>query len=111
MLRGRRPECAALERLLNAMHAGQSGAVVLPGETGIGKTALLDYAADRADGCRVARAVGVESDMELPFAGLHQLCAPLLAGLERLPRPQRDALGTAFSLSSGTRPDRFLVGL
>jgi DNA-binding CsgD family transcriptional regulator len=111
MLRGRRPECAALERLLKAMHAGQSGVVVLRGEAGIGKTALLDYAADRAEGCRVARAIGVESEMELPFAGLHQLCAPLLAGLERLPAPQRDALGTAFGLSSGTRPDRFLVGL
>jgi DNA-binding CsgD family transcriptional regulator len=111
MLRGRRPECAALERLLKAMHAGQSGVVVLHGEAGIGKTALLDYAADRAEGCRVVRAVGVESEMELPFAGLHQLCAPLLVGLERLPPPQRDALGTAFGLSSGTRPDRFLVGL
>jgi DNA-binding CsgD family transcriptional regulator len=111
MLRGRRPECAALEGLLKAMHAGQSGVVVLRGEAGIGKTALLDYAADRAEGCRVARAVGVESEMELPFAGLHQLCAPLLAGLGRLPPPQRDALETAFGLSSGTRPDRFLVGL
>jgi DNA-binding CsgD family transcriptional regulator len=111
MLRGRRAECAELERLLEVMHTGHSGVVVLRGEAGIGKTALLEYAAKRADGCRVARAVGVESEMELPFAGLHQLCAPLLAGLERLPPPQRDALGTAFGLASGARPDRFLVGL
>ena len=67
--------------------------------------------AERGEGYRVLRAVGVESEMELPFAALHQLCAPLLDGLERLPPPQRDALGTAFGLSSGPRPDRFLVGL
>ncbi len=111
MLRGRRAECAELERLLEAMHSGLSGVVVLRGDAGIGKTALLEYAAERAEGCRVVRAVGIESEMELPFAGLHQLCAPLLTGLERLPAPQRDALGTAFGLTSGARPDRFLVGL
>ena len=91
--------------------AGQSGVLVLRGEAGIGKSALLDYAAERAEGCRVLRAAGVEWEMELPFAGLHQLCAPLLDGCERLPAPQRDALATAFGLSAGPQPDRFLVGL
>jgi DNA-binding CsgD family transcriptional regulator len=111
MLRGRNTECAELDRLLEALHLGHSAILVLRGEAGIGKTALLGYAAERAEGCRVLQAAGVESEMELPFAGLHQLCAPLLAGLERLPPPQRDALGTAFGLTSGARPDRFLVGL
>jgi hypothetical protein len=77
----------------------------------MGKTALLDYAAGQGDGCTVVRAVGVESEMELPFAALHQLCLPLLEGLERLPPPQRDALRTAFGLSSSARPDPFFVGL
>ena len=77
----------------------------------MGKTALLDYAASQGEGCTVVRAVGVESEMELPFAALHQLCLPLLEGLERLPPPQRDALRTAFGLSSSARPDQFLVGL
>ena len=92
MLRGRRAECLELDRLLEAMHAGQSAVLVLRGEAGIGKTALLEYTAERAEGCRVLHAVGVESEMELPFAGLHQLCAPLLGGLGRLPPPQREAL-------------------
>ena len=108
---GRRTERAALDRLLEEARLGQSGALVLRGEAGIGKTELLEYAVGRAEGCRVLRAVGVESEMELPFAGLHQLCAPLLTGLERLPPPQRQALATAFGVSSGARPDRFLVGL
>jgi AAA ATPase domain len=111
MLRGRSVECAELDRLLEAAHSGQSAVLVLRGEAGIGKTALLSYAAERAEGCRVLRAVGVESEMELPFAGLQQLCAPLLDGLERLPAPQQNALETAFGLSSGTPPDRFFVGL
>jgi DNA-binding CsgD family transcriptional regulator len=111
MLRGRRAERVELDRLLEAIHAGQSAVLVLRGEAGIGKTALVEYAAERGKGCRVLRAVGVESEMELPFAGVHQLCSPLFDGLERLPPPQREALGTAFGLSSGTRPDRFLVGL
>jgi DNA-binding CsgD family transcriptional regulator len=111
MLRGRSAECAELHRLLRAVHSGQSAVLVLRGEAGIGKTALLRYAAERAEGCRVLQAVGVESEMELPFAGLHQLCAPLLDGLDRLPPPQYEALGTAFGLTSGARPDRFLVGL
>jgi DNA-binding CsgD family transcriptional regulator len=111
MLSGRRAECAELDRLLEALRSGQSAILVLRGEAGIGKTALLGYAAELAEGCRVLQAVGVESEIELPFAGLHQMCAPLLAGLDRLPPPQRDALGTAFGLTSGARPDRFLVGL
>ncbi len=111
MLRGRSAERVQLDRLLEAIHAGQSAVLVLRGEAGIGKTALLEYTAERAEACRVLRAVGVESEMELPFAGLHQLCAPLLEGLEQLPPPQREALGIAFGLSSGARPDRFLVGL
>jgi hypothetical protein len=77
----------------------------------VGKTVLLDYLADRARGCRVVRAVGVQSEMELAFAGLHQLCAPVLDRLDRLPVPQHDALRTAFGISAGPRPDRFLVGL
>jgi hypothetical protein len=91
--------------------AGQSRVVVLRGEAGVGKSALLDYLFDRVDGWQVARAVGVESEMELAYAGLHQLCGPLLDRLERLPVPQRDALATVFGLSVGPAPDRFLVGL
>ncbi len=111
MLADRRAECVRFNRLLAEVRTGQSGVLVLRGEAGIGKTVLLAYAAEQARGCRVLRAVGVESEMELPFAALHQLFAPLLDGLVQLPPPQRDALGTAFGLSSGTRPDRFLVGL
>ncbi len=84
---------------------------MLRGEAGVGKTALLEYLVERAAGCRVARAAGVQSEMELPFAGLHQLCAPMLDRLERLPGPQRDALGTAYGLRAGDPPDRFAVGL
>jgi DNA-binding CsgD family transcriptional regulator len=110
-LAGREAECARLDRLLADARAGQSAVLVLCGEPGIGKTALLGHAAGRATGFRVIRAVGVESEMELPFAGLHQLCGAMLDGLGRLPPPQSDALGTAFGLSSGPQPDRFLVGL
>ena len=85
--------------------------MVLRGEAGVGKSALLGYLSDRVAGWQVARAAGVESEMELAYAGLHQLCAPLLEHLERLPVPQRDALATIFGLSSGPAPDRFLVGL
>jgi DNA-binding CsgD family transcriptional regulator len=91
--------------------AGQSRVLVLRGEAGVGKTALLEYLQGRASGCRIARAAGVESEMELPFAGLHQLCAPMLHRLGRLPGPQRDALGAAFGLREGDAPDRFLLGL
>ncbi len=81
------------------------------GEAGIGKSALLEFLAERAADDRIARATGVESEMELAFAGLHQLCAPMLDHLDHLPGPQRDALSTAFGLSDGGAPDRFLVGL
>ena len=93
------------------MRAGESRALVIRGEAGVGKTALLEYVHERATGCRVARATGVQSEMELAFAGLHQLCASMLDRLDRLPEPQREALGTAFGLSSGEPPDRFFVGL
>ena len=110
-LAGRDAAGARLDRLLAEARAGQSAVLVLRGEPGIGKTALLGHAAEHAAGFRVVRAAGVESEMELPFAGLHQLCGPMLGGLGRLPPPQRDALGTAFGLSSGAQPNRFLVGL
>ena len=85
--------------------------MVLRGEPGIGKSALLKHATERSDGCRIIRATGVEWEMELPFAGLHQLCVGVLEGSERLPAPQGEALGTAFGLTAGPQPDRFLVGL
>ena len=110
-LLGRRSECAALDQLVASVRAGPSRALVLRGEAGVGKSALLEYLVQRASGCGIARAAGVESEMELAFAGLHQLCAPFVDRLERLPGPQRDALGTAFGLRDGDAPDRFLVGL
>ena len=93
------------------MRAGEGRALVVRGEPGVGKTVLLDYLAARAPGCLVVRAAGVQSEMELAFAGLHQLCAPMLDHAESLPAPQREALRTAFGLSAGPVPDRFLVGL
>ena len=110
-LRCRRNETKVLDRLLADARKDHSGVVVVRGEAGVGKTALLDYLAERADGFRTARAVGIESEMELAFAGLHQLCAPMLDRLERLPAPQRDALGDRLRSSAGEPPDRFLVGL
>jgi DNA-binding CsgD family transcriptional regulator len=110
-LRGRIPECEALDRLVADVRAGPSRVLVVRGEAGVGKTALLDYVAERAGGCRVVRAAGIEAEMELAFAGLHQLCLPFVDRLERLPEPQRDALGTAFGLRVGGAPDRFVVGL
>jgi DNA-binding CsgD family transcriptional regulator/tetratricopeptide (TPR) repeat protein len=103
----------ALDQLVEAVRAGASGALVVRGDPGVGKTVLLDHLAGRASGsgCRVARAAGVQSEMELAFAGLHQLCAPMLSHAERLPEPQRDALQTVFGLAPGPSPDRFLVGL
>ncbi|HEY2579909.1 MAG TPA: AAA family ATPase [Streptosporangiaceae bacterium] len=111
MLLGRLPERAALGGLLEGARAGRSGVLVLRGEPGAGKTALLEWAAGSAAGFRVARVAGVESERELAFAALQQLCAPLLDRLEHLPEPQRDALSVAFGLKSGEAPDRFLVGL
>ena len=110
-LLGRRAECEALDRLLADALAGRSRVTVLRGEAGVGKSALLAYLSDRAAGWHVATAVGVESEMELAYSGLHQLCAPMLEHLERLPVPQREALATVFGLSAGPAPDRFLVGL
>ncbi len=110
-LQGRRSECAVLDRLIEAVRAGESRALVLRGEPGVGKTALLDYLSGHAPGCSVVWAVGVQSEMELAFAAVHQLCAPMLDRLERLPGPQREALGTAFGISAGSAPDRFLIGL
>src|SRR6202522_2836786 len=107
----RRGECGVLDQIVNAVRAGGSRVLVVHGEPGVGKSALLEYLAGRASGCRVVRAAGVESEMELAFAGLHQLLAPVLDRVERLPGPQRDALRTAFGLSAGPVPDRFLVGL
>ncbi|KUN74197.1 LuxR family transcriptional regulator [Streptomyces canus] len=110
-LRGRRREFNALEELASKVEAGQSSALVLRGEAGIGKSALLDHLAGYVAGYRVARSAGAESEMELPFAALHQLCAPFLGHSASLPLPQREALTTAFGVSTGPPPDRFLVGL
>src|SRR5689334_24724273 len=107
ILRGRRDECAVLDRLLADARAGHSGVLVLEGEAGVGKTALLDYAVASAPDMRSVRAAGVESEMELAFAALHQVCLPLLEWLERLPGPQCDALATTFGLSAGALPDPF----
>jgi hypothetical protein len=111
VLHGRRAEREVLERLLNGVREGQSRVLVVTGEPGVGKTALVESAITAVSGFRVLRAVGVESEMELAFAGLHQLCAPLLHLRQRLPVPQRDALGVVFGLSAGSPPDQFLVGL
>ena len=111
VLHDRRVEREALGGLLAAVRGGQSRVLVVSGEPGVGKTALLESAIGSASGFRVVRAVGVESEMELAFAALQQLCAPLLDRLDRLPAPQRDALGVAFGLRAGDAPDRFLVGL
>ncbi|WP_220451323.1 AAA family ATPase [Nocardioides dongkuii] len=112
-LLGRRAECAAVDDLLSQARAGQSGAFVVRGVAGIGKTALLEYArgAAHASGFRVASSVGVESETHFAFAGLHQLCAPLMDRVGALPDPQQTALGVAFGQQSGAAPDRFLVGL
>ncbi|WP_327312626.1 ATP-binding protein [Streptomyces sp. NBC_01235] len=111
VLLGRHAECQALDRLVEALHAGQSRSLVLRGEAGVGKTALLDHLLDQAADCRVVSATGVQAEMELPFAALHQLLAPMLDLLNSLPGPQRDALGTAFGIHAGPPPDRFLLGL
>jgi len=110
-LLGRRSECEALDRLVADAFADRSRVTVLRGEAGVGKSALLGYLSGRVAGWHVARAAGVESEMELAYAALHQLCAPMLNHLDRLPVPQRDALATVFGRSSGAAPDRFLVGL
>jgi len=110
-LLGRADECALLDGLIEDVRRGTSRSLVVRGEAGIGKTALLEHLVAAASDLTVERTVGVESEMELAFAGLHQLCVPLLDRLDRLPGPQRDALRTVFGLAAGPAPDRFLVGL
>ena len=110
-LRGRRSECAACDALVAAVRQGESRVLVVRGEAGIGKSALLAYLVGAASDLTVVRAVGVESEMELAFASLHQFCVPMLDRLERLPAPQREALEIVFGLTQGPAPDRFLVGL
>jgi DNA-binding CsgD family transcriptional regulator len=110
-LLNREAERAALDGLLKDLRSGRGRALVVRGEAGVGKSALLEYAAGTAAGMRVTRAAGVESEMELAFASVHQLCAPLLDRLEGLPGPQRDALEIAFGLRDGAAPDRFLVAV
>ena len=110
-MQGRGSECALLDDVIAALRAGESRTLLLHGETGIGKTALLNYAVASAADMRVLHAAGVESEMELAFASLHQLCAPLLEAVEQLPLPQRGALEVAFGRTAGPAPDRFLVGL
>src|SRR5580693_4570645 len=110
VLRGRAVALAALERLLDEARAGRGGALVLQGEAGIGKTALLQFASDHATGFRLLRAEGAEFEMELPFAALHQLCLPVLERLEFLPEPQRDAMTAAFGLRVAPAPGPFMVG-
>ena len=110
-LLGRRREREVLDRLLEAARSGHGGVLVVHGEPGVGKTALLDYAVEAGRGFRAVRLLGVEQEMELPYAALHQLCSPHLELLERLPAPQRDALAVAFGLSAGPTPNPFLVAL
>jgi RNA polymerase sigma factor (sigma-70 family) len=110
-LLGREREREALDRLLAGVRGGRGGVLLLHGEAGVGKTALLEYLSEAGGEFRIARTVGVEAEMELPYAAAQQLCSPFLGLLDRLPRPQHDALGVAFGLSTGPAPDRFLVGL
>src|SRR5260370_24987368 len=107
--RGRANEREVLDRLLQDVRGAQSAVLVSRGEPGVGKTTLVRYCVRQASGFRVVESVGIESEIELPFAGLHQLCSPLLDRLDALPDPQRDALRVAFGLSSGDPPERFLV--
>ncbi len=109
--RGRARERRALDGVLDRVRGGESAVLVLRGDEGIGKTELLRYCARQASGCRLVQIAGVESEMELPFAALHQLCAPMLGELAALPEPQERALRVAFGLTTGPAPDRFVVGL
>jgi DNA-binding CsgD family transcriptional regulator len=109
--RGRARERQTLDGLLDRVRGGESAVLVIRGEAGIGKTALMRYCARQASGCRVVQTAGVESEMELPLAALHQLCTPMLSCLAALPEPQQRALRVAFGLAAGTAPDRFVVGL
>src|SRR3712207_2909940 len=107
----RNSEREVIDDVLAKVRGGQSTVLVIRGEPGIGKTALLQYAADQASDLRVERVTGVEAEMELPYAGIHQLCAPMLSRLDALPQPQQDGLRVALGLAPGQTPDRFLVGL
>jgi AAA ATPase domain len=107
----RHAENQALHQVLDSVRAGMSGALVLRGEPGVGKSALLDYAVQRAAGLQIVRMVAVEAEMALGFAAVHQLLVPFLDGADRLPGPQRRALGVAFGLVSGPPADLFMVGL
>lgn len=108
---GRERECEMLDRLLDGVRGGHGGVLVVHGEAGVGKTALLEYAAETGRGFRIAATSGVEAEMELPFAAVAQLCSPFFEFTEHLPQPQHDALGVAFGLSTGPAPNPFLVGL
>ena len=111
-LTNRRRERGVLDQLLEAVRAGESRVLVMRGDPGVGKTVLLDYLAGRAyEGCRIARAAGVQSEMELAFAGLHQLCAPMLEHLEAIPGAAARGAADRVGLAAGPPPDRFLVGL
>jgi hypothetical protein len=110
-LLGREREREVLGRLLDGVRGGRGGVLVVHGEAGVGKTALLEYVAEAGREFRIARTFGVEAEMELPFAAVQQLCSPFFGLMERLPQPQHDALGVAFGLSTGPTPNRFLVGL
>lgn len=107
---GRRDECTILDQFVDAVRSGESRALAIRGEAGVGKTAVLDYLASGTD-IRIARTAGVQSEMELAFAGVHQLCLPMLDHLDELPLPQQGALRTALGVTEGPPPDRFLVGL
>ena len=108
---GRGAEAQELDRLLADALAGQSRVAVIRGEAGVGKTSLLQYLCSRAEGWQVAAAAGIESEMDLAYSGLHQVCRPILDHVDRLPLPQRHALEVVFGRSTGPPPDRFLVGL
>ena len=106
-MRGRDADCAVLDGLIGDVRRSQGRALVVRGEAGIGKTALLQYLVDSASQMTVVRAAGVESEMELAYASLHQACARLLDRLKRMPPPQREALEIVFGISAGPPPDRF----
>src|SRR4029079_5550014 len=108
---GRARERAVVDAMLHRAYDGESAALVMLGEAGIGKTALMNYCARQAAGCRVARIAGVQTEFEMPYAALHQLCQPMLDHLDALPEPQQMALRVAFGLAAGNPPDRFVVGL
>ena len=106
---GRRAERACIHSVLSSVRSGQSQVLVLRGEAGIGKSALLRHIAGQANGCRLLVAAGVQADMELAFAGLHQILGALMGGIDRLPHPQRDAMRVAFGMLAAPPPDRFLL--